>query len=65
MKRLLYISGKWERPHVLSCVSCGSDDVEIIGEAGDDGYCESCTSPWTRFAIKCTKCGTAIGIKMY
>jgi formate dehydrogenase maturation protein FdhE len=49
----------------LSCKKCGSVDVSIIGESGNDGYCETCTSPWTRFAIKCGKCGNGVGIRMY
>jgi len=49
----------------LTCRKCESNDVKILGERGDDGYCETCTSPYARFAFKCRNCGNAIAVKMY
>lgn len=47
----------------LKCNFCGNENIKILTEAGDDGYCETCSSPYAMATIKCMKCGAAISIK--
>lgn len=47
----------------LTCNHCQNQDIAIIVEGDDDGYCETCSSPYGRATIKCKKCGQGISIR--
>lgn len=47
----------------LTCNHCASKDVAIMTEMDDDGYCETCSSPYARATIKCIGCGQALSIR--
>lgn len=51
-----------EKFHIL-CAKCGSNEIAIMIESDDDGYCETCSSPYARATIKCKKCGQGISIR--
>lgn len=67
----LYASGELEIEELkrikekfeIKCRFCGNDDIAIMVEGDDDGYCESCSSPYARATIKCKKCGQGISIR--
>lgn len=47
----------------ISCKFCKSDDIAIMVEGDNDGYCETCSSPYARATIKCKECGQGISIR--
>ena len=47
----------------LTCNFCKSNAVAIITKSDDDGYCDTCTSPYAVATIKCVDCGQAISIR--
>lgn len=67
----LYSSGELKMDEVkrvkekftLRCNACQSEDIAIMTEYDDDGYCETCSSPYSRFTIKCKTCGHGISIR--
>ena len=67
----IYASGELEMSEIkrvkekftLLCNFCKNSDVAIMVEGDDDGYCDSCSSPYARVTIKCKKCGQGISIR--
>jgi hypothetical protein len=67
----LYASGELELKNLkkvkakftLTCNYCQSSDIAIMVEGDDDGYCETCSSPYGRATIKCKDCGQGISIR--
>lgn len=67
----LYASGELEMREIkrvkekfyIICAKCSSPDIAIMTQIDDDGYCETCSSPYARFTIKCTACGQGISIR--
>ncbi len=55
--------GKIRNKFNISCKFCNSADIAIMVEGDDDGYCETCSSPYGRATIKCKECGQAITIR--
>lgn len=47
----------------LVCNFCKSDDIAIMVKKDDDGFCETCSSPYAIATIKCKKCGQGISIR--
>lgn len=47
----------------LRCKKCKSGEIAILTEKDDDGYCDTCSSPYSRFTIKCIECGNAISVR--
>lgn len=47
----------------ITCNFCKGSDVAIMTESDDDGYCETCSSPYARATIKCKSCGQGISIR--
>lgn len=47
----------------LRCNFCKSEDIAIITETDDDGYCDTCSSPYARCTIKCKQCGQGVSIR--
>lgn len=59
MKEIKRIKEKF----TLRCNFCQSEDIAIMVEGDDDGYCATCSSPYARVTIKCKKCGQGISIR--
>lgn len=67
----LYASGeltideikKVKERFTLRCNSCKNEDIALMCEKDDDGYCDTCSSPYARFTIKCKQCGQGISIR--
>lgn len=47
----------------LTCTHCDSSDIALMNEMDDDGYCDTCSSPYALFTIKCKACGQGISIR--
>lgn len=47
----------------LACNFCKSGEIAIITKKDDDGYCETCSSPYARVTIKCKNCGQGVSIR--
>lgn len=54
---------KIRQKFLITCAFCQSQEIAIITESDDDGYCETCSSPYARATIKCKKCGQGISIR--
>ena len=54
---------KVKEKFTLVCNQCSSKDIAIMVEGDDDGYCETCSSPYARATIKCKNCGQGISIR--
>ena len=59
MKELKRIKEKF----TLSCNFCQSKNIAIMVKNDDDGYCETCSSPYAIATIKCKDCGQGISIR--
>lgn len=67
----LYVSGELTMDEIkrvkekftLICNFCKSDDIALMVKGDDDGYCETCSSPYARFIIKCKECGQGISVR--
>lgn len=55
--------GRVREKFIISCKFCKSSDIAIMTETDDDGYCESCSSPYARATIKCKQCGQGVSIR--
>jgi len=55
--------GKVRNKFDITCKFCKSTEIAIMVESDDDGYCETCSSPYARATIKCKDCGNGISIK--
>lgn len=47
----------------LICNFCKNNDIALITKTDNDGYCDTCSSPYARFTIKCKNCGQGISIR--
>lgn len=47
----------------LICSHCGSAETAIMVKNDDDGYCDTCSSPYAIATIKCKDCGQAVSIR--
>ncbi len=54
---------KIKEKFTLICNFCKNSDIAIMVQGDDDGYCETCSSPYARATIKCKKCGQGISIR--
>lgn len=48
---------------LITCLFCKNTNISVMTENDDDGYCDSCSSPYARCTIKCTDCGRGISIR--
>lgn len=68
---MLYVSGELTIEEIsrvkekfsFVCNFCQNTDIALITKTEDDGYCETCSSPYALFTIKCKKCGQGISIR--
>ncbi len=47
----------------IACNFCKSTDIAIITQTDNDGYCDTCSSPYARATLKCKQCGQGISIR--
>lgn len=67
----LYASGELKMEEIkkvkekftLRCNFCSSEDIAMMVEGDNDGFCETCDSPYARFTIKCKGCGQGISVR--